>query len=362
MPGGEESAFRIGEDWAIVYTANESGPHLQRRITTFRRIGGGATYRRTEEVHRLRLWHTREIDKMLREARFRVQIRRGYGGRALAPGHRVFVARAAYGVPSVEVDGLEIAYRRAGVGPPLVLVHGGASDGREWTPQLQGLAGELTVIAWDEPGSGRSADLPPGFGLADFADVLAGLIAALGLGRAHVGGLSWGGVVVQELYRRHPECVATLILADTYAGWKGSLPPEEVEARVASALGDLEAPPEEFKANLPGLFAADPSPEVAALVAEIERDVRPAGFRTCIKAVAGADHRDLLPWIAVPTLLLWGVDDARSPIDTVGRQFQDAIPHAELIGIPSAGHWSSLERPAEFNEAVLDFCRRHAPG
>jgi SAM-dependent methyltransferase len=95
VPGGEQSAFRVGEDWAILYTAGESGPHLQRRITTFRRIGGGATYRRTEEVHRLRLWHSREIDKMLREAHFRVQIRRGYGGAAFAPGHRVFVARAA---------------------------------------------------------------------------------------------------------------------------------------------------------------------------------------------------------------------------------------------------------------------------
>ena len=94
VPGGEDSAFRVGDDWAILYTANESGPRVQRRITTFRRIGGGATYRRSEEVHRLRLWPTREVDKMLREARFRVQIRRGYAGGAFAPGHRVFIARA----------------------------------------------------------------------------------------------------------------------------------------------------------------------------------------------------------------------------------------------------------------------------
>ena len=96
VPGGEDSAFRIGDDWAIVYTATESGPVVQRRITTFRRIGGGATYRRSEEVHRLRLWPAREIDKLLRDARFRVQVRRGYGaGAAFAPGHRVFIARAA---------------------------------------------------------------------------------------------------------------------------------------------------------------------------------------------------------------------------------------------------------------------------
>ena len=96
VPTGEDSAFRVGDDWAILYTAQEDakGRKLQRRITTFRRISGGATYRRSEEVHRLRLWRTAEIEEMLRDARFKVQSRRGYGGRSFAPGHRVFVARA----------------------------------------------------------------------------------------------------------------------------------------------------------------------------------------------------------------------------------------------------------------------------
>lgn len=96
VPAGEDSAFRVGEDWAILYTASEdkNGRKLQRRITTFRKIAGGATYRRSEEIHRLRLWRPGEIEEMLRDARFKVQTRRGYGGRSFAPGHRVFVARA----------------------------------------------------------------------------------------------------------------------------------------------------------------------------------------------------------------------------------------------------------------------------
>lgn len=95
VPAGEDSAFRVGEDWAILYTASEdkNGRKLQRRITTFRKIAGGATYRRSEEIHRLRLWRPSEIEEMLRDARFKVQTRRGYGGRSFAPGHRVFVAR-----------------------------------------------------------------------------------------------------------------------------------------------------------------------------------------------------------------------------------------------------------------------------
>ena len=96
VPTGETSAFRTGDDWAILYAAREDtkGRKLERRMTTFRKIAGGATYRRSEEIHRLRLWRTAEIETMLRDARFKVQSRRGYGGGAFAPGHRVFVARA----------------------------------------------------------------------------------------------------------------------------------------------------------------------------------------------------------------------------------------------------------------------------
>ena len=264
------------------------------------------------------------------------------------------------GLSTVRVDGLEIAYRRAGEGSALVLLHGGASDGREWRPQLEGLAGELTVVAWDEPGAGHSQDLPAGFGLADHADALAGFIDALGLAPAHVGGLSWGGVVALELYRRHPGCVAGLVLADTYAGWKGSLPPDEVEARVAGVMRSLEAPPEEFEPSLPGLFASQPDPAVVAELDAIMADTRPASFKAQILAIAECDQRDLLPRIDVPTLLVWGEEDARSPL-RVARELEAAIPGAELIVIPGAGHMSNLERPDEFNRAVLAFCRANPP-
>lgn len=66
----------------------------------------------------------------------------------------------------VEVAGLDIAFDRAGEGAPLVLVHGAGGDAREWRPQLAGLADDFTVIAWDEPGAGRSSDVPTDFGLA----------------------------------------------------------------------------------------------------------------------------------------------------------------------------------------------------
>ncbi|HEY1277011.1 MAG TPA: alpha/beta fold hydrolase [Thermoleophilaceae bacterium] len=264
-------------------------------------------------------------------------------------------------VEVVRANGLEIAYERAGDGPPLVLVHGAATDGRAWQPQMAALADEFTVVAWDEPGAGRSSDVPAGFGLADYADCLAAVVEALGLGPAHVGGISWGGTVVQELYRRRRELVATLIMVDTYAGWKGSLPEDEVRARVDALRRELEKPAEEFDASavIPGWFAGDPPAEFLPLLDAMAADVRPASMSTALTAMSEADQRDLLAHIDVPTLLVWGELDARAPL-RIARQFERAIPDTRLVVIPGAGHVSNLERPEAFNEAVREFCRAHS--
>ena len=255
----------------------------------------------------------------------------------------------------VRANGLEIAYERVGEGPPLVLVHGAAADSRMWRPQLTALADEFTVVAWDEPGAGGSSDVPSDFVLVDYANSLATLIDALGLGPAHVAGLSWGGTVVLELYRHHPELVATLLLVDTYAGWKGSLPEQEVRARV-DGVRHLLAADHLFDPTLPGLFAGDPPAEFVPLLEEMAADVRPESMRTALLVMAEADQRDLLPRIAAPTLLIWGEVDVRSPL-TVARQFEEAIPDAKLVVIPGAGHVSNLEQPEVFNDAVREFCR-----
>jgi pimeloyl-ACP methyl ester carboxylesterase len=76
--------------------------------------------------------------------------------------------------------------------------------------------------------------------------------------------------------------------------------------------------------------------------------------------MADADQRDLLPRIAVPTLLIWGELDVRSPL-SVARELEQAIPDTKLVVIPGCGHVSNLEQPAQFNDAVREFCRAHSP-
>jgi len=257
----------------------------------------------------------------------------------------------------VEVRGLRLAYERVGHGPPLVLLHGFVGDSREWHGQLNGLSDEFTVVAWDAPGSGRSADPPSTFRMGDYADCFAAFVAALDLGRSNVVGLSFGGALALELYGRHPIVSRTLVLAGAYAGWAGSLPPEVVEQRLALSLRSADLPPNEFvRSMIPSMFSDTAPAEIIDGFADIMAEVHPAGFRTMVRSLAEADLRDVLPRIDVPTLLLYGDEDVRAP-RTVGEDLHSAIPGSKLIVIPGVGHMSSVEAGERFNAEVRGFLR-----
>ncbi len=257
----------------------------------------------------------------------------------------------------VQVGGRALAYRRAGAGPPVLLLHGGWSDGRAWTPQLQGLADEFDVIAWDAPGCGGSDDPPEGTGLDGYADDVVGLLDALGLDTVHLGGLSFGSVLALEVYRRHAARVRSLVLAGAYAGWRGSLPPDEVSARVARIEAELDRPAEEWMDDyLPGFFAGRVPEATLGLVRSMMRDVRPTGTRRMLVAAADADLRDVLPSVAVPTRLLYGAEDVRAP-RPVAEAMHRAVPGSRLVLVPGVGHDVALEAPDAFDAEVRRFLR-----
>lgn len=255
----------------------------------------------------------------------------------------------------IAIDGLRIAFRQAGDGPPLLLLHGGISDSRVWLDQLHELSGEFRVVAWDAPGCGRSSDPPDALRLPEYADCLAAFIDALGLGCPHVLGHSFGGGLGLELYRRHPGIPKSLLLAGAYAGWAGSLPPEEVEERLRLALRMADQLPMPVQLDsIPGLPTnAMPAERIEELTA-IMADVRPVGTRVMARAIAEADLRDVLPRIAVPTLLLYGAADERAPLD-VARALEASIPNSTLVAMPGLGHLAYLEAPQTFNTEVRRF-------
>jgi pimeloyl-ACP methyl ester carboxylesterase len=190
---------------------------------------------------------------------------------------------------------------------------------------------------------------------------LARFLDTLGVARAHVVGLSWGGILAQEFYRLYPERLRCLVLADTYAGWKGSLPEAIWRERLAACLLDATSPADALVAKLlPGMFmfTASVSRDVREELSVIISEFHPIGFRLMSMSSADTDTRDLLPSIGVPTLVLWGDEDRRSPIH-IAEQLHVAIPGAELAIIPNAGHVSNMEQPDAFNAHVRRFCLEH---
>ncbi len=256
---------------------------------------------------------------------------------------------------TVEVDGLRIAFERAGTGPALLLLHGYVGDGPStWREQIDVLSTEFTVVAWDAPGAGGSSDPPESLGMAGYADLLAAFVQRLGLENPHVAGLSFGGALALELTRRHPGLPRSLVLASAYAGWGGSLSPQVAEDRLRQAHSLADLPPDELTATLlPTMFSPGVPPEVVAEFAASLRAFHPVGLRAMARAAA-EDLRDAVAQVKVPTLLLYGDRDERAPL-TVARDLHGAIAGSQLVVLPGVGHLCNIEAASEFNASVRDF-------
>lgn len=257
----------------------------------------------------------------------------------------------------VDIGSQRIAYDVAGHGPPVLLLHGFFCDRSAWRPQLAGLSDEFTIVAPDLPGCGESSDPPEQFPMAAYARCVLSFIKRLGFDRPNVVGLSLGSVIAQELYRLQPELPATLVLASAYAGWGGSLPADVVKQRLDLTIRQTYLPSEQWVGNWVKGLLSETAP--AALVERVSTMVsafHPVGARAMTRAGADADTRDVLPDIKVPTLLIYGDKDVRSPL-TVAHEIHRLIPGSELVVIPGVGHLCNVEAPDRFNAEVRRFLR-----
>ena len=255
----------------------------------------------------------------------------------------------------VDVDGMRIAYTRAGIGPTLVFLHGAPCDSRTWQWMVPDLSRDHRVIAWDAPGFGGSSDIDDSWRAAQFADALASFIAALGLERPHVVGHSFGTMVALSLFRHHPQVAASLVLVGGYAGWAGSLPRDEVARRLEMFLGMAELGDAFDPRSYPGLFSdLLPTDRDHALATMMRENIRPATVRAAGHIGAETDLRPMLSTIDVPTLILHGEADARSPI-TNARELHAAIPTSQLVVLPRLGHACVVEDPEACSAEIRRF-------
>ena len=260
-------------------------------------------------------------------------------------------------IEHVKVDGIQIAYTHAGSGPPLVMLHGAPADSRTWQWMLPDLARDHTVVAWDAPGFGQSSDIDDSWRAAQFADALAAFITALGLERPHLVGHSFGTMVTLSLFQRHPAVPASLVLIGGYAGWAGSLPPEEVARRLEMFLGMADLGDAFDPKSYPGLFTdLIPADRDQVLATMMRENIRRATVRAAGYIGAETDLRPVLPTVDVPTLVLHGEADARSPL-TNAEMLRAAISTSQLAVLPKLGHACVVEDPEACATEIRRFVR-----
>jgi len=250
------------------------------------------------------------------------------------------ITNNGYDVGYVEADG--------GAATPIVFLHGVGSDKSVWRRQLAYFAQTRRAIAFDYPGYGDSDPAPEGTTRDDYASAIISAMHELGINRAHVCGLSLGGVVAIAIHHAAPERCASLILADTFAVHPDG---RAIYERSLTGSRDLAAMAE---ARVDVLVAQPADPAVRGEVVETMSKIDPAAYRIGAEAVWLADQRERIAEIRVPTLIICGQEDKPTPPE-LSRALHEMIPHSRLEMIPNAGHLTNLEKPAEFNARVTEF-------
>ncbi|MEU9361006.1 alpha/beta fold hydrolase [Streptomyces sp. NPDC048301] len=250
----------------------------------------------------------------------------------------------------------EVHVEEAGDGGPLLLcLHGIGSSSAAFAPQLAELSAHVRVVAWDAPGYAESPDPAGPMSLDDYADTAAALIRERATS-AHVLGVSWGGVIALRLAVRHPELVASLIVADSSPG-SGT---DEAKAAAMRARADdlAELGPRAFaEARGPRLVSPGaPDELVRRVVDTMAASVRLPGYAYAAESMASADLRAELPSIAVPTLVLCGEHDRVTGIEA-GQAIAGAIHKTAYVIVKDAGHLANQEQPGHFDAWVLSHLR-----
>lgn len=248
-----------------------------------------------------------------------------------------------------------IGVARSGQGDatPIVFLHGVGSDKSVWHPQLDHCGGDRACLAFDYPGYGES-DFIDDATRDDFAAAILAAMDALGIHRAHICGLSLGGVIAIAMHAAAQDRCASLILADTFA-----VHPEgqAIFKRGVAASRDMGMPAlaEARAGALLGSAATEAiKREVIDTMSRIDRAAYVLGAR----AVWLADQRKRVAAINVPTLVLCGDEDAITPL-ALSQVLASEIEGASLVIIEQSGHLANLEQPGAFNEALESFLGSH---
>lgn len=262
------------------------------------------------------------------------------------------------GLPSViRLPGQEVAYRlEGGKGAPVVLlVHGILTDHRAWDAVAADLAADFAVLRYDVRGHGGSTAPPAPYTMAQLADDVPALLDALKIERVHFVGSSLGGMIGQQVGARYGQRLLTLTLANTGAAqaapaaWQ-----ERIDLARERGVAALAEPTMQrwFTEAWRQAHASEVQRMTGLLLGTSVE-----GYVGCAAAVRDLAQLDLLPRIAVPTLVVAGTQDTAMPPAATAR-IAELVPGARLVSLPT-GHQAAVEQPQAFRAAWRDFAAAH---
>jgi 3-oxoadipate enol-lactonase len=233
--------------------------------------------------------------------------------------------------------------------PVVVLSNSLGADRGMWDPQVPALAERYRVVTYDTRGHGRSP-VPAGpYTIDDLTDDLVALLDRLGVRRAHVVGLSLGGMTAMRLAAREPERVDRLVLLCTSAHIGGSVYAERAVLARADGTGSL-APAVVDRWVTPDFAATHP--DVVSRLQAMVAGTPDEGYAGCCEALAALDLRGDLPKIAAPTLVVAGAEDPALPPEHQQR-IVEGIAHSSLLTVTPAAHLANVEQPLQVTGAIL---------
>lgn len=257
-------------------------------------------------------------------------------------------------VDYVTANGIKMAYRFDGPedAPVLVLSNSLMSTHRMWDPQMTDFAGKYRVLRYDTRGHGATETTDGAYSIDLLARDAEALIEALDVGPVHFLGLSMGGMIAQRLAVNRPDLVRALVLCDTasemptLAMWNDRISTAKREGTEGLLGGTIQ------RWFTPGFLAG--SPAAVGFVEGMIRDTAGPGYIGCASAVRDMSQTDILKDITQPTLVLVGAEDpACTPAQAM--VLHEHIAGSKHIVLDDAAHLANIEKPVEFNAAVLAF-------
>jgi len=254
-------------------------------------------------------------------------------------------------------DGANLYYERTGAGAPVLLVMGLGMNATGWWRTIPVLAQRLEVIAFDNRGSGRSDVTDGPYTMEQLADDAVAVLDACGIDRAHVYGISLGGMIAQQVALRHPERVDRLVLGATTPGGPRHVKAADDVLRLVGARGTLTAEQAAW-ASVPINYSRRTREQHGQRIAEdvarrLEYPITGRGYDAQLPAAMGFRLGDGASAIAATTLVVHGDEDVLVPPEN-GRLLAELIPGATLRTLPDAAHIYPTDEPAADRE-VLEF-------